>query len=140
MAACARSGRPRFVRALVAAAVVLPALCSLTAHAAAPRPVLNLSRSSLVEFEVRHTEQMVNEEQFGGSPKDFIQLLAPSSERYAAVYFPAANAGWVQVRDPVAPEDPPLVAPIGSVRQEGFTFKPHHRYSIVVALARPARL
>jgi hypothetical protein len=140
MAACARSGRARSVRGLVAAAVVLPVLCTVSAHAGPPRPVLKLARSSVVDFEVRHTERMVNAEQFGGTPKDWIQLLAPSSERYAAVYFPAANAGWVQVQDPDAPTDPPLVAPIGTVRQRGFSFKPHHRYSMVVALAKPARL
>lgn len=119
-----------------AAALVLPG-----AAQAAPRPpTVKVVRSSLITFEVRHPVRMLNVEQYGGAPFSGFQILATSTERYTALYFPAAKAGWVQVRNPDAPKATPLVAPIGSANQEGFTFTPHHHYSLVVAMASPGRI
>jgi hypothetical protein len=129
----------RFVRALAALAIVAPFISSVSAHAAPPRPVVDLSRSSVVVFTVSQPQRMENAELFGGPPRDWAQFLARTPGRYAAVYFPTAKAGWVQVQDPVAPKGPPLVAPIGTVHW-GFVFKPHRQYRMIVALDRPGRL
>jgi len=93
-----------------------------------------------VVFTVRHKEFMFNAEEFGGRARQSFELRASKSERYAAVYFPAAGAGWVQVADPDSPKDPPLVAPLGKVQEWGFTFKPHRQYSMIVALDKPGRI
>lgn len=120
----------------VAAALVLPT----AANAGPRRPTVEVSRSALVVFEVHHAVQMVNAEQYGAAPLGGFQILATSTERYAALYFPAAKSGWVQVRNADTPKAPPLVAPIGRVNQEGFALTPHHKYSMIVALANPGRV
>lgn len=129
-------------RFLLAVAMFAVALVIVPAGAAnaETKPAVQLSRSSVIVFEVRHKQPMYNAEQFGGAPVKGIQLIAQNTGRYAAVYFPAAQSGWVQVQDPSEPKDLPLVAPIGKVRQWGFTFKPHHRYWMIVALDKPGRV
>ena len=122
--------------AAAAAALLLPA----EANAEPAKPAVKVVRSALIVFEVHHPVRMLNEEQYGGAPVGGFQILATSTQRYAALYFPAAKTGWVQVRNPTTPKAPPLVAPIGSVNQDGFTFTPHHRYSMIVALANPGRV
>lgn len=140
MARRPRSRQARLVRALVALGCAIPLIPSVSAQASTHLPSIQLSRSSIVIFDVRHKELLLNGEQFGGYPDHSFELGEPMPERYAALYFPAAGAGWVQVRDPDAPKNPPLVAPLGNVHQSGFTFKPHHQYSMIVALDKPGRL
>lgn len=140
MATRHRFQRTRFRCALLALGCALPLIPSVSVQASTARTSIQLSRSSVVIFEVRHKDLLLDGEQFGGYPDHSFQIGARTPERYAALYFPAASAGWVQVRDPDAPEDPPLVAPLGNVRQWGFAFKPHHHYSMIVALDRPGRL